>query len=158
MNWLYNNKSVDSIEDLGESTIFGFIYKITCNVEIDGESGRFYIGKKQIMSNTNVKLGKKELALLPTQRGRKVTKKKVTKESNWLNYWGSNKFLLEDVKKYGAKNFTKEILILTYNKKSLTYYEMAIQCKYDVLTVNSYNDNINGRHFRKDFVINNLPS
>lgn len=153
MEWLYNNKVINSIEDLGESTPFGFIYIITCNKKIDGESSKFYIGKKQIMSNTNKKLGKKELALLPIQRGRKVTKKKVTKESDWLDYNGSNKPLLEDIKKYGSENFSKEILLLVNTKKELTYWEVAYQIKYDVLRTNSYNDSILGRYFRKDFVL-----
>ena len=75
--WLYKNKVINSIEDLPINT-FGFIYKI-----VNKETNKFYIGKKQLMSNTNVKLGKKELAALPPQRGKKPTKKLVTKESNW---------------------------------------------------------------------------
>ena len=37
-----------------------------------------------------------------------------------------------------------------FSKKQLTYYEIAYQCKYDVLETNSYNDNIMSRIFRKD--------
>jgi hypothetical protein len=144
--WLYKNKVINKLENLPENT-FGFIYKIT-----NKTTGKFYIGKKQIMSQTNVKLGKKELEALPTQRGKKPSKKLVIKESNWVDYMGSNKFLLEDIKALGEKNFLKEILIICANKKLLTYWELAIQCKYDVLQVNSYNDNLLGKFYRKDFL------
>jgi len=144
--WLYKNKVINSIEDLPINT-FGFIYKIT-----NKETGKFYIGKKQLMSNTNVKLGKKELAALPPQRGKKPTKKLITKESNWQEYWGSNKFLLEDIKNLGQDKFQREILVICPNKKLLTYWELAMQCKLDVLQVNCYNDNLLGKFYRKDFI------
>jgi len=144
--WLYENKVITKIEDLGEN-IFGFIYKIE-----NLTNNKFYIGKKQIMSITNVKLGKKEISLLPTTRGRTPSKKQVIKESNWVDYMGSNKFLLEDIKSLGKENFKKEILILCSNKKLLTYHELSFQCKYDVLTTNSYNDNLLGKFYRKDFI------
>ena len=144
--WLYKNKVINKLEDLPEDT-FGFIYKITNKID-----GKFYIGKKQIMSQTNVKLGKKELEALPTQRGKKPSKKLVIKESNWVDYMGSNKFLLEDIKNLGEKKFLKEIIIICPNKKLLTYWELATQCRYDVLQVNSYNDNLLGKFYRKDFL------
>ena len=144
--WLYEDKVKEKIEDFPENT-FGFIYKIT-----NKETGKFYIGKKQLISQTNVKLGKKELAALPVQRGKKPTKKLVTKESNWVDYWGSNKFLLDDIKKLGEDKFQREIVIICPNKKLLTYWELAIQCKYDVLQVDCYNDNLLGKFYRKDFV------
>ena len=104
------------------------------------------------MSQTNVKLGKKELEALPTQRGKKPSKKLVIKESNWVEYMGSNKFLLEDIKNLGEKKFMKEIIIICPNKKLLTYWELATQCRYDVLQVNSYNDNLLGKFYRRDFL------
>jgi hypothetical protein len=146
-NWLYQNKVIEKIEDFPENT-FGFIYKIT-----NKETGKFYIGKKQLISQTNVKLGKKELEALPTQRGKKPTKKLVVKESNWVNYWGSNRFLLDDIKNLGQDKFQREIIIICPNKKLLTYWELALQCKYDVLQVNCYNDSILGKFYRKDFLI-----
>lgn len=145
-NWLYQNKYIEKIEDFPENT-FGFIYKIT-----NKKTGKFYIGKKQLISQTNVKLGKKELAALPVKRGKKPTKKPVIKESNWKEYWGSNKFLLEDITNLGQDKFQREILIICPNKKLLTYWELAMQCKYDVLQVDCYNDNLLGKFYRKDFI------
>ena len=57
--WLYQNKVIEKLEDFGENIPYGFIYKIE-NIE----TGKFYIGKKQLMSTTNIKMGKKELAEL----------------------------------------------------------------------------------------------
>jgi len=145
--WLYKNKIISKIEDLPNPNIFGFIYKIT-----NLKNGKIYIGKKQILSKTKIKIGKKEKALLPTQRGRTPSKKLVIKESNWSEYWGSCKPLLEDVKKLGESNFKKEILMFCISKKLLTYWEAAYQIKEDVLLKDTYCDTILGHYYRKDFL------
>jgi hypothetical protein len=154
-NWFqisYNSLGTETkkefikIEDFPENT-FGFIYYIE-----NLETGKFYIGKKQLLSTTNVKLGKKELAEQPIKPGRKVTKKKVVKESNWLTYWGSNKILLEDIKQLGYDKFVREILFICPTKKLLTYYEASFQMQNSVLISNSYNDSILGHYYRKDFM------
>jgi predicted SPOUT superfamily RNA methylase MTH1 len=143
--WLHKNKVINKIEDFPKET-FGFIYKITNN-----ETGKFYIGKKQLMSKTNVKLGKKEKAALPTQRGRTPSKKLVVKEADWQNYWGSNKPLLEELKSHKDK-FTREILMVCSSKKMLTYWEAAYQIKLDVLLIDSYNETVLGHYYKKDFL------
>ncbi len=145
--WLYQDKEIKSIEDFGELLPFGFIYRIT-----NLENNKFYIGKKQLISKTNVKLGKKEKALLPTQRGRAKSKKLVEKQSNWLSYWGSCKPLLEDIKTLGDSKFKREIIMICYSKKMLTYWEAAFQIKEDVLLKdNNYNDTVFSHFYRRDF-------
>jgi hypothetical protein len=145
--WLYDNKEIKSIEDFGELVPFGFIYRIT-----NLENNKFYIGKKQLISKTNIKLGKKEKALLPIQRGRAKTKKLVEKESNWLSYWGSCKPLLADIKTLGDSKFKREIIMICYSKKMLTYWEAAFQIKEDVLLKdNNYNDTVFSHFYRRDF-------
>ena len=144
--WLYQDKNIENIEDFG-SEIFGFVYRIT-----NLENGKCYIGKKQLLSKTNVKLGKKEKAALPVQRGRTPSKKLVIKESNWKSYWGSCKPLLEELK-LGKDKFKREILMLCPNKKLLTYWEAAFQIKLDVLLIDSYNDTILGHYYKKDFIV-----
>jgi predicted SPOUT superfamily RNA methylase MTH1 len=144
--WIYKEKIINNINDFELGT-FGFIYKITNN-----ETGKFYIGKKQLMSKTNVKLGKKEKAALPTQRGRTPSKKLVVKEADWQNYWGSNKSLLEELK-LNKDKFTREILMICPSKKLLTYWEAAFQIKLDVLLIDSYNDTILGHYYKKDFIV-----
>ena len=149
-NWfIYENgtvKEYDSIDKFPENCI-GFVYKIT-NIK----TGKFYIGKKSLYSNVRKKLTKKELAE-QTGPGRKPVKKLVTTESNWLNYWGSNKGILQEIKEEGTDSFRKEILKFCFNKKQLTYWEIHYQCVFEVLlTDKSYNENINSRYFRKDLV------
>ncbi len=136
-----------STEEFTPEEYFGFVYRIT-----NLQSGKFYIGRKQLSSTTTKALTKKELLEQTDKRSSK--KKKVTKESNWKNYWGSNKALLEDVKTLGKENFKREILTLCRTKKELTYYEMHHQCMYGVLLLPelTYNDNILGKFFPRDLI------
>ena len=131
-------------ENYDPADYLGFVYIIK-----NKKSGRIYVGKKVFWNNTKTRLTKKELAE-QTGPGRKSTHKVVTKESNWKFYWGSSKELLEDIRELGTGNFEKKILKLCKNKKEMTFFEMYYQCRYDVLTTNSYNDNILGKFFRKD--------
>ena len=148
MNWLYLNKVINSIEDLPENT-YGFIYKVI------SPNGKFYIGKKSLYHNVKKKLTKKELAE-QSGPGRKATTKRIQKESDWATYWGSNKEILEEIKSKGNLAFTRKIIKMVRTKKELTYWETAYQCKYNVLFVNSYNDNVLGKFFKKDFAPNAL--
>lgn len=143
--WLYENKVIEKTEDFPEGT-FGYVYRITNLV-----NGKSYIGKKQLLSKINKKLGKKEIAALPTQRGRTPSTKLIISESNWLTYWGSCKPLLNDVKLLGEDKFKREILTICKTKKQLTYYEVMHQVKEDVLFIDSYNDNILAKFHRRDF-------
>jgi predicted GIY-YIG superfamily endonuclease len=136
---------MESLEDFPENCI-GFVYLIKNNV-----NNKIYIGRKSLYSNTNKKLTKKEISE-QTGPGRKPTKKLVTKESNWKVYMGSSKELLADVKEHGEDKFIREILHLCYSKKQLTFYEINYQMKYNVLEVDSYNDNILGKFYRKDLI------
>lgn len=138
-NWLYE-------EDFNPEEYCGFVYNIT-NVE----TGKFYIGKKVFWNHKKRKLTKKQLAE-QTGPGRKSSFEIIRVESNWKTYWGSNKYLLEDLKTLGEEHFERGILKLCKTKKQLTYWEMHFQCVSDCL-VNpeiSYNDNILGKFFTKD--------
>jgi hypothetical protein len=144
--WYYKEQEINSLEQLPEN-LYGFIYLIE-----NKETGRIYIGKKNVFSTLTKPLGKRELAELVDKRRSK--KKKVTKESNWLDYWGSNKTLLEEIKEHGYESYKKTILHCCFSKKELTYYEIHYQCMYGVLlpTVLSYNDSILGKFFKADLV------
>jgi hypothetical protein len=148
--WLYmsekdNPCSIKSLEDFPENCV-GFIYLIK-----NQTTGKIYIGKKSLYSNTNKKLTKKEIAE-QTGPGRKPTKKLVTKESNWKVYMGSSKELLADIKETSEDIYERNILHFCFSKKQLTYYEINYQMKYNVLEVDSYNDNILGKFYRKDLI------
>lgn len=145
LKWLYEDEEITSIEQFPKNC-HGFVYKIT-----NLQNGKIYIGRKILINTLNRKLTKKEL-LEQTGPGRKPTKKKVVKESNWLSYWGSNKPLLEDIQELGKEKFKREIIKLTFSKKQLTYYELHYQCIFEVLTRDSYNSNILGKFYPKDLV------
>ena len=143
MNWLYEYVP---LQDDFTTNDYGFIYKIT-----NLETNKFYIGKKSFVHNKKKKLTKKEIAE-QTGPGRRSTTKVEQVDSGWRNYWGSSKELLADVKLLGKDKFEREIIKFCPTKKQLTYYEIQHQIQYSVLFTDSYNDNIQGRFFRKDFV------
>lgn len=147
MNWTYNGEEITEYSQFPQNT-FGFIYKIT-----HLPSGKSYIGKKVLLHNRKVKVTKKDLAMYEGVQGRKPTHKRVTKESDWKKYYGSNKHLKEVVDKEPKENFERTIVKLAPNKKLLTYYETQYQFVYQVLEKPEefYNDNILGKFFTKDF-------
>lgn len=125
---------------------FGFVYLISVKYDDDIPvelQGKVYIGKKQFSYSVKKKLSKK--ARVGTRK--RVTK--VQKDSGWLNYWGSNKELIQDVKKYGEDKFIRRILLLCKNKSELAYWEAYYQFDYDVMFSNSYNGWISCKVFKK---------
>jgi hypothetical protein len=147
--WIYKTDKIYDISQFPEGT-YGFIYITNHTI-----SGKSYIGKKVLYHNVKKKLTKKELAE-QSGPGRKAITKKVHKESDWLTYWSSNKEILAEIKASGNLAFQRDIIKIVNTKKELTYWETAYQCKYNVLFVNSYNDNVLGKFFKKDFAPNAL--
>ena len=145
-NWLLFKKQIESVDQFPEGT-FGFIYKIT---HID--TNKAYIGKKSLYHNKKHKLTKKQLAEQPITRGRKSTHEVIQSESDWKTYYGSSKELAADIKQFGIEKFRREIIYIAKSKKHLTYLELKAQFQHDVLEINSYNDNILGKFFRKDLI------
>jgi hypothetical protein len=143
MNWLYEYVP---LQDDFTTNDYGFIYKIT-----NLETNKFYIGKKSFIHNKKKKLTKKEIAE-QTGPGRRSSTKIEQVDSGWRKYWGSSKDLLADVKLLGEDKFEREIIKFCPTKKQLTYYEIHYQIQYSVLFTDTYNDNILGKFYRKDFV------
>jgi hypothetical protein len=143
MNWLYENKEMQQLSDFPESCV-GFVYLIQ-----NKDNGRIYVGKKILHNNLTKKLTKKETEAW-AKPGRVPKKKKEVKESNWQSYYGSSKTLLEDITNLGKEGFERQILRPCFSKKEMSYYEVYYQMKYEVLHVDSYNENISGKWFRKD--------
>jgi len=85
---------------------FGFVYLIT-----NTKTTKAYVGCKQYFS-----MGKKK------------------KKHKWEIYTGSSKYLNADIEKIGKEHFTFEVIAEYKNKRSLRYYEMYYQVKWDVLT------------------------
>jgi len=108
---------------------FGFVYIIT-----NLQTTKAYIGCKQYM--IKAKFGEKE--------------------SNWRVYTGSSKWLNEDIEKLGKKHFKFEIIAEYKNRRSLRYYELYYQMKYNVLASTLegtdepayYNSRVGGKFYR----------
>ena len=141
MKWLYKGSEINEISDLPNNA-FGFVYQTT-----HLPTNKKYIGKKSLMYNLKKKLGKKEKALWEG-KGRPPMYKRVLKESDWKNYYGSHSF----IKEANEEDLKREILKIAYHKKELTYLECKYQFTLGVLESRSYlNDNILGKFFDKDF-------
>lgn len=138
------------VEDLIDNPNFviddfvGYVY-VTTHLP----TGRKYIGKKQFFHTTTKKLGKKELLEIPVTKGRRPTKKSVTKESDWKTYYGS----ATEIKLCKPEEMMRHVLKLCRTKKELTYYEAKYLFQYDVLQDRNYiNDNILGKFYTKDLM------
>ena len=143
--WKYNKKWIKSLRDIPKDKEYDhFIYKITNKV-----NGKFYIGKKILYNKQRVKLSKKKKKELNT---RKIFEINV-RESDWLNYYGSSKDLLYDISVLGTDKFDKEIIKFVKGKKAATAWEIYYIIKTDSLLIeNSYNGNLLGRIYKKDFL------
>jgi len=126
MPWKYNNQDFIEIPKGME----GFVYLIT-----NLTNHKKYIGKKHFWTR---------------QKDRKTGRRK-TKESDWIDYWGSCDQLKEDVKELGKDKFSREILYLCPHKKSMSFYETMEQFKRDViLREDYYNTNVEGKFFSNE--------
>ena len=153
--WTHQGRVITSIEDMPEGT-YGFIYEV-----IYKPTDVRYIGKKVLYFERNKKLGKKALKLLQEERskqglrGRTPAKQKIITESDWKDYFGSQKEILNLSKEdNSSKNWEKRILQYVTTKKLLTYYETKYLFKNGILEdkySTHINDNILGKFFRKDF-------
>ena len=76
---------------------------------------------------TNIKTKKKYIGCKQYYIGKDQT------PSKWQSYTGSSKHLNEDIKKVGKKNFIFEVIDEFKNKRSLGYYELFYQMKYNVI-------------------------
>ena len=135
IQWLWEGNHIKD-EEVPESAV-GFIYMIE-----HIPTGKYYIGKKNLWAKRT----------LPPLKGTK-RKRKIIKESDWKSYISSNQWIKEEASA-DVTAFKKKILQFCYSAKSLTYYELYWQMKYNVLAdENSLNDNLLGKFFRKDLDI-----
>ena len=119
MTWHYKGQEFKE-EDIGDA--YGYVYCIT-----NLTNNKKYIGKKFFS-----KAGYKQV---------KGKRKKIRKPSDWLTYWGSNKYLCEDVKNLGENNFQREILHLCKTRSECAYLELKEQMVNCVLeSEDFYND------------------
>lgn len=147
MSWTYKGETVKEIIDFPPNS-YGFIYVITHK-----PTNKKYIGKKVLYFSKKVKIGKKELAKMQNVVGRRPAYRIAIKESDWLNYYGSQKELKQLLAESKVNEFERIIVKVVPNKKLLTYFETKYQFIYQVLEKPEefFNDNILGKFYTKDF-------
>lgn len=114
--WIYKNE--EFTPEMVDKQI-GMVYIITNLL-----TGRKYIGKKlfQFKKTKQVKL----------------KKKKILVQSDWMQYYGSNEELKNDVAEYGTENFHREIIHLCNSKAECSFLEAKEQFLRDVLLSDDY--------------------
>ena len=124
--WLFNGEPFTS-EDIGK--FVGFVYCIESLTD-----GKLYIGRKYFYSTRKVK-GKS---------------RRVKKESDWKQYYGSSDILKERVEKFGYEAHRRIILSLHKTEGDCNYEEVRQQFIHNVLEDDRFlNENINGKWHRK---------
>lgn len=115
-------------EALNQEEHFSIIYMITNKI-----TNMKYIGKCQIW--TTVKLP-------PLKSSGKTRKRKVTKPSGYLNYYGSSESLKKEVILHGKENFTREVLDIASCKWDASYKELLWQIKLGVISSDDFHNGI----------------
>ena len=138
MTWTYNNVT---FEDTPEE-YQGFVYQLT-----EVHSNKKYIGKKNFWKPKTLPINK--------TRKRRV---RTRVESDWKDYYGSNKKIQELVEEKGFKSFSREILRLCKSKGECSYWEAKLQFDNNVLLSDEYyngiiNCKINSRHLSKESIL-----
>jgi len=131
--WYYNNLPFEP-NDLDPKKDIGFVYLIR-----NKHSGKLYVGKKLFFFKGFKKV--------------KGKRKRTHLESDWKDYFGSNKVLQEDVQVLGVEQFERTILHICSSKSECSYYELYEQItRKAILDSNYYNDliwvRINRKHLR----------
>jgi len=116
--WLYNNEIFDTTPDDYQ----GFVYIIT---ELDTD--KKYIGKKNFWRPK----------ILP-KNSKRSRRQRTRVESDWREYYGSNKEVQLLVESKGRDNYKREILRLCKTKGQMSYYEAKLQFENDVLLSDIY--------------------
>ena len=116
--WLYNGEELTETPEEYQ----GFVYQIT---ELD--TGMMYIGKKFFWKPK----------ILPKNKTRKRRVRTLV-ESDWREYYGSNKLVIQLVEEKGRDNYKREILRMCKTKGECSYYEAKLQFENDVLLNSNY--------------------
>jgi len=126
MEWIYQGRVWKVPSEFSSDDYYGFVYLIT-----NRANGKKYVGKKFFWS-------KKTLPITKTRKRRK----RLLVESDWRDYYGSNKHLRADVDAQGADMFHREILHLCKSKGECAYMEAKEQFEREVLLTEDYYNGI----------------
>ena len=133
--WLYNGEELTETPEEYQ----GFVYQIT---ELD--TGMMYIGKKFFWKPK----------ILPKNKTRK-RRVRTRVESDWREYYGSNKLVIQLVEEKGRDNYKREILRMCKTKGECSYYEAKLQFEHDVLLNPKYYNEFIGCKIHASHIINN---
>jgi hypothetical protein len=122
MMWIYEGEEFIP-EMVGDW--YGFVYRIT-----NLRNGHDYVGRKYFKTKRKLK----------PLKGRKNKRIRIV-ETDWQDYYGSSKRLLEDIDKLGKDNFKREIIELCKTRGNTNYAELVWQVNEKVLL---REDNYNG--------------
>lgn len=133
MTWIYKGKQISSTADIPTEfqKAIGFIYMIK-----QVSTGKRYIGKKLLTKSATKSV--------------KGVKKKIRKESDWLEYWSSSPQINQWIAEAGGtKDFTKEILIFCNSKGGMAYAEELALYSVGALESDKWlNENIRSKVYR----------
>ena len=73
-----------------------------------------------------------------------IGQRKYDRNGSWKSYLGSGLILKKAIKKYGKENFSKEIIIVSYNQEELNELEIFYINKYDAAISEDYYNIANG--------------
>lgn len=135
--WIYQGECLETPPE----GFYGFIYKITDNL------GKVYFGKKAFEHNQKKVISKKARK----ESGTRKRIEKVKKDSGWLTYYGSSKPFLEYLDEFPNRRdmCKREIVKFCKDKASLSYWEMVIMVRENVLFRDDcWNGNISGKYFK----------
>lgn len=123
--WTFNGQPFTS-DQIGKAE--GFVYRIT-----NLKTGKKYIGRKYFWSIRKTK-GKS---------------RRVRKESDWKDYFGSSKEMALTLEQYGPENFTREILSIHKTRGDCNYSEIKTQFLMNVLEDDDYINDAIGKFRRR---------
>jgi len=122
--WLLEDKEFKPTPDELSSWV-GFVYEI-----LDTANGMKYIGKKNFWSTRR----------LPPLKG-KSRKRVIVKESDWMDYYGSNEAIKQILTEHSGDRFRRSIVRLCVSKGEMSYMEAKEQFEKNVLfDPNYYNE------------------
>ena len=126
IEWRYQGRVYELPKEYTHNDLYGFVYCIT-----NRATNRKYVGKKFFW----------KAKTLPITKKRK-RRQRLKVESDWKDYWGSNKHLQKDVEEMGKDMFHREILHLCKTKGECAYYETKEQFDREVLLTEQYYNGI----------------
>ncbi len=122
MSWYWGGKLFEEPDE----HMVGFVYEIR-----DIPNNKLYIGKKLFWTTHK----------LAPLKGKTRRRHRRT-QSNWREYYGSNRALQAEVEVYGPEAFERNILVLCYSKTDMSWWETKIQMDRDVLRDSRYYNEI----------------